>query len=141
MEIYRKQTGKPIRQFVLDVDQAARRRGFVIHNEDRMEMAGIFHGHGIPVAGDFDLHMLQLCKPVKAARSLGKNPERAVLMPKFIIAFSRAGGTQIRCLRYRPETVTSLLDDAEFADSLAAGIDEVIAIIEEAAEAVPPLQR
>jgi hypothetical protein len=140
MEIYRNQTGKPIRQFVLDVDHAARRRGFVIHNEDRMDMAGIFHRHGIPVAGDFDLHMLHLCKPEKAARSLLKNPERAVLMPKFIVAFSRAGVTQIRCLRYRPETVASLLDDAEFPDSLAAGIDEIIAIIEEAAATPQPLK-
>ena len=62
-------------------------------------------------------------------------------MPKFIMAFSRAGVTQTRFLRYRPETVTRLLEDAEFPGSPAAEITEIIAIIEEAAEAVTPLPR
>ena len=70
MEIYRSQSGKPIRPFVLDIDHAARRRGFVIHNQENMAMAGIFQWQGISLAGDSDLHMLHLCEPEKAARSM-----------------------------------------------------------------------
>ena len=134
MEIYHNQTAKPVRQFAMDIGQAARKRGFILHNVETMEMAVTFGRHGIQVADNFDLHMMHICKPGKAAHSLTKNPERAVLMPKFIMAFSRDSATQIRFLHYRPETVASLLEDAEFPDSLAAGIDEIIAIIEEAAQ-------
>jgi hypothetical protein len=132
MQIYRSQTDKPIARFVDDLDQAARARGFLIHNEETMEMAHTFGRHGAHVAENFDLHMIQICKPAKAAQSLGKNPERAVLMPKFVMTFSDAGATQIRFLHYRPETVRCLVDDAEFPDSLAASFAEIITLIDEA---------
>ena len=132
MQIYHSQTPKPIDRFVDDLDRAARARGFVIHNKETMEMARTFGRHGAQVAEDFDLHMIQICKPEKAAKSLGKNPERAVLMPKFVMTFGGGGVTQIRFLHYRPETVTDLIDDAEFPDSLAASFAEIIEVIEEA---------
>ena len=132
MQIYQSQTAKPIEQFVDDLDQVARTRGFLIHNKETMEMAHTFGRHGAHVAEDFDLHMIQICKPDKASASLGKNLERAVLMPKFVITFSDNGATQIRFLHYRPETVSDLIDDAEFPESLAASFAEIIAVIEEA---------
>ena len=132
MQIYQSQTAKPIEQFVDDLDQVARTRGFLIHNKETMEMAHTFGRHGAHVAEDFDLHMIQICKPDKASASLGKSLERAVLMPKFVITFSDNGATQIRFLHYCPETVRDLIDDAEFPESLAASFAEIIAVIEEA---------
>jgi len=76
--------------------------------------------------------MIQICKPEKASRSLSKNPERAVLMPKFVMTFSGSGSTQIRFLHYRPEIVRHLIDDAEFPESLAESFAEIIEVIEEA---------
>jgi uncharacterized protein (DUF302 family) len=70
------------------------------------------------VGAGFDLHMIQICKPDKAAHSLCRNPERAVLMPKFVMAFSRDGRTQVRFLRYSREMIQALVDDPEFAGSL-----------------------
>jgi uncharacterized protein (DUF302 family) len=84
------------------------------------------------VADGFDLHMIQICKPSKAGQSLSKNPERAVLMPKFVMTFTREGKTQIRFLRYSRELVAGLIDDEEFPDSLAASFQDIVVMIEEA---------
>ena len=132
MQIYRSRTDKPVEQFIEDLDRLAEARGFLIHNRETMAMADTFGRHGMHVGDDFDLQMIQICKPEKAAKSLGKNPERAVLMPKFVIAFSDNGATQVRFLHYRPETVGELIDDNWFPDSLAASFAEIIAMIEEA---------
>lgn len=131
-EIYRGETDKSVEQFVSDLASAAARYGFLIHNESKMNMAHTFGEHGVAVAEGFDLHMIQICKPQKAAKSLEKNPERAVLMPKFVVTFSRDGQTQIRFLTYSREMIASLLDDAEFPDSLAESCREIVAMIEEA---------
>ena len=95
MKIYTNQTSKPLTQFVKDINAAAGRRGFKINNGDKMDMAAIFTNHGIDTPETFDMHMIQLCKPEKASKSLFKNPERIVLIPKFIMAFSEGGMTQI----------------------------------------------
>jgi len=131
MQIYRSETVKPVERFVSDLGRIAKARGFLIHNEDKMEMAHVFGHHGVEVAGDFDLHMIQICKPEKAAKSLGKNPERSVLMPKFIMTFSRDGLTQIRFVHYTQEMVRALVDDDEFPGSLAETFAQIIALIEE----------
>jgi uncharacterized protein (DUF302 family) len=132
-DIYRAETGKPVDQFVADLASAAARRGFYIHNESKMDMAHTFGRHGVEVAEGFDLHMIQICKPSKAGLSLNKNPERAVLMPKFVVTFSHNGKTQIRFLRYFREFVASLVDDDdEFPDSLVASFNDIVVMIEEA---------
>ena len=76
--------------------------------------------------------MIQVCKPQKAGKSLAKNPERAVLMPKFIVVFSKNGKTQIRFLKYSREVVASLADDQEFPGSLTESFEDRAAMIEEA---------
>lgn len=130
MRIYRSETQKSIERFVEDLSQAANARGFLIHNEDKMALAYTFGQHGATVAEGFDLHMVQVCKPHKAAKSLSKNPERSVLMPKFIMTFTQNEMTQIRFLHYKQATVMDLIDDAEFTGSLAKSLDEIIALIE-----------
>lgn len=132
MHIYRSETRKPIDLFVEDLSVTAKARGFLIHNEDKMEMSYTFGQHGVEVADDFDLHMIQICKPQKAAVSLSENPERAVLMPKFIMTFSRGDTTQIRFQHYSRETVAALVDDKEFPDSLLESYEKIMEIIEAA---------
>ena len=131
-QIYQTESGKPVTQFVADLASAAARRGFYIHNESKMDIAHTFGRHGVEVAEGFDLHMIQVCKPAKAGKSLAKNPERAVLMPKFVVVFSDDGKTQIRFLKYSREMVANLIDDTEFPGSLTESFEEIVAMIEEA---------
>ncbi len=130
--LYKIETSKSIKQFIEDLNIAAKKRGFIIHNEDKMEMAHSFGKHGVEVAEGFDLHMIQICKPEKAAKSLDKNPERAILMPKFIMTFSRNNVTQIRFLSYSKDMIANLVDDPEFPDSLEETYKNIIAMIEDA---------
>ena len=90
-DIFRAESEKPLARFIDDLASEAERCGFLIHNSDRMDMARTFGEHGVAVTDGFDLHMIQVCKPAKAGESLGHNPERAPLMPKFIMVFSRDG--------------------------------------------------
>lgn len=132
MHIYRSETRRPIDLFVEDLSLAAKANGFVIHNEDNMALAHTFGQHGADVAEGFDLHMIQVCNPHKAAKSLSTNSERSVLMPRFIMTFTQNGVTQIRFLHYRQATVMALVDDAEFPVSLAQSFEEIITLIEAA---------
>lgn len=125
-------SAKPVDSYVSDLATAASRRGFFIHNESKMDMAHTFGRHGVEVAEGFDLHMIQVCKPPKAAKSLSRNPERAVLMPKFIVVFSRDGQTHIRFLRFAAEMIASVIEDDEFPGSLQESYDEIEAMIHEA---------
>lgn len=123
--LYRGESSKPVWKFVADLKEAGLRYGLLIHNEDHMEMAHTFGSHGVQVAEGFDLHMIQICKPEKAAGSLQKNPERAALMPKFVTVFTANGSTQVRFLRYTSEMIDTLVNDAEFAVSVGATYDEI----------------
>ena len=95
-QLYRGESAKPVWQFVADLKEAGLRSGFLIHNEDKMEMSHTFGSHGVQVGEGFDLHMIQICKPEKAAGSLQKNPERAALMPKFVTVFNVSHSYQKR---------------------------------------------
>lgn len=131
-DIFRAESSKPLDDFVASLATAASRRGFFIHNESKMDLARTFGKHGVEVAKDFDLHMIQVCKPGKAANSLSRNPERAVLMPKFVVAFTRDGKTCVRLLRYSRVMIAELVDDDDFPDSLAHSFEEITAMIREA---------
>ena len=130
--VYAGETTKSNSQFVQDLAQSAKKYGFIIHNEDKMEMAHSFGEHGVDIADGFDLHMIQLCKPQKAAQSLRANPERAILMPKFVMTFTQNKKTQIRFLRFSEENIMSVVDDQQFPGSLAQTYDKIIEMIEEA---------
>ena len=132
--LFATETGKDNARFVDDLGKAAKRRGFTIHNEEKMAMAHAFGGHGIEVAEDFDLHMIQICKPAKAAKSLSINPERAILMPKFIMTFTQNGRTQIRFLRFSTENIRNVVEDDAFPGSLADTYKQIVEMIEEAKE-------
>jgi uncharacterized protein (DUF302 family) len=130
--LYSTETIKNNSQFVRDLAEIVTRHGFIVHNESSMEMSHSFGKHGVEVSKDFDLHMIQICKPEKAARSLQNNPERAVLMPKFIMTFTEGDKTQIRFLRYSEDNIKSIVDDDEFPASLAETYTKIISMIEEA---------
>ncbi|MFO7803985.1 MAG: DUF302 domain-containing protein [Desulfovermiculus sp.] len=130
--LYAAETNKSLPHFLRDLSQEGTERGFVIHNEDKMEMSHTFGRHGIEVAEDFDLHMIQICKPEKAAVSLTANPERAALMPKFITTFSKNGTLQIRMLVYGQALIQDLIGDADFAQSVQASYQTIIDMLEQA---------
>ncbi len=130
--IYSTQTTKSMQEFLRDLRSAAEEKGFVFHNEEKMNMAQAFRNKGIQVPEDFDLHMIQICKPEKASQSLSSNPERSPLMPKFINAFSKGGTVQIRMLIYGQDLVGQLVDDPDFPESLTASYQAIMDIIEKA---------
>ena len=130
--LYRTQTAKPLSEFVAALAAAGQKRGFIIHNETTMEMAHTFGKHGVKVGAEFDLHMIQICKPEKAAVSLSHNPERAALMPKFITTFTKDGMTQIRMLCYEQTMIEALVNDPDFAASLDESYKAIQKTIEEA---------
>jgi uncharacterized protein (DUF302 family) len=131
-ELYQKETEKPLVRFIGDLKSAGEMRGFVIHNESSMEMAHTFGAHGVKIAQGFDLHMIQICKPEKAAASLQSNPERAVLMPKFVMVFTRDNKTQVRFLVYNRPMIEALVGEPAFADSLAESYTAIKTMIEAA---------
>lgn len=132
-KVYRNQTKKKPAQFAKDLQKVVMRNGFIIHNENTMEMARTFGRHGAEVAEEFDLHMIQICKPDKAAASLQANPERAILMPKHVMVFSRDGQTHIRFFHFSRENIRAMVDDPDFPASLAGTYGKIIDMIEEAA--------
>jgi uncharacterized protein (DUF302 family) len=130
--LYKSETAKSSAEFAKDLSTVVKKYGFVVHNEDSMDMAHSFGQHGVEVAGDFDLHMIQICKPDKAAASLQTNPERAILMPKFVMTFAREDKTQIRFFYFSADTIRAMVDDDVFPDSLAQTYEKIISMIEEA---------
>ena len=131
-ELYQKETEKPLAQFIKNLKSAGMTRGFIIHNESGMEMAHTFGAHGVEVAQGFDLHMIQICKPEKAAVSLQANPERAILMPKFVMIFTQNAKTQVRLLIYNRPMIEALVGEPAFADSLEESYNAIKNMIEEA---------
>ena len=132
LDLYRAETTKPLPAFVATFTRLAAEGGFLIQNRESMAMAETFARHGATTPDGFDLHMIQLCKPEKAARSLSANPERAPLMPKFVMAFSGQGRTQVRFLAYPAETVAAAVDDPEFPFSLAESCAAIRGLIDRA---------
>ena len=131
-DVFKTETSKGNSDFVKDLEVIAKKNGFIFHNGGKTEMAHTFGAHGVDVAEDFDLHMIQLCKPEKAAKSLSANPERAILMPKFIMTYTVNGMTQIRFLRFSEENIRNVVDDDQFPASLTETYGKIISMIEEA---------
>lgn len=130
--LFKRETVLPVSRVVDLIRDVGEKSGFLIHNEDKMLMAHTFGGHGVQVAEGFDLHMIQVCKPDKAAVSLQKNPERAALMPKFIMVFTADGKTQIRFLRYNTPMLDALVSDPEFTGSVNTSYNDIEMMIDQA---------
>jgi hypothetical protein len=134
--LYIAESDKCVHQFVADFSLVVKANRFVINNHETMNMRETFHRHGGEVPGEFDLHMVQVCKPTKADKSLTANPERSILMPKFIHVFSKNAKTQIRYMRYSPEQISAMVpDDPHFPESLAQTFEKICSMIEEAKSA------
>lgn len=130
--VFRAETNKSIIDFIKDLGKSMAMQGFVIHNEEKTELVHHFGHHGLELAEGFDLNMVQVCSPKKSAESMMENLERAVLLPKFIVVFSKAGKTQVRMLLLRRDLVAELFDDVEFPAMHEAASDSLIAAIKEA---------
>lgn len=129
--IYSAESTKEVKQFVTDFIENVNQKGFTVHNESKMAMKDIFCDHEQEVPEDFDLHMIQICKPEKAAKSLVVNLERAVLMPKFVMAFTLNGKTQIRMLKYGQDLVAGLIGDTDFSVSMQDTYNTLGGVIDE----------
>ncbi|MBU0961896.1 MAG: DUF302 domain-containing protein [Proteobacteria bacterium] len=132
-DLYIAESEKSVGQFVADFGEILRENEFVVNNFENMNMKKTFREHGGAVPDEFDLHMIQVCKPTKADKSLTANPERAILMPKFVMVFSKDGKTQIRYLSYSAADIAALvLDDPKFPESLAQTFAKIRSMIDEA---------
>lgn len=131
--VYAVESNKSVPQFVADFAKVVEANDFVINNSGTMNMKETFGAHGGNVPDDFDLHMIQVCKPTKADKSLTANPERAILMPKFVHVFSRENRTQVRYMTYTSDQISSLVtNDAKFPESLAQTFAKIRSMIDEA---------
>ncbi len=131
-DLYIGESGKSPAQFAADFAEVVKKYGFVINNSGTMDMGKTFTEHGAEVNDTFDLHMIQICKPAKAAKSLSANPERAILMPKFVMAFSKGSKTQLRFLSYNGDDIGTVVDDEVFPGSLAESFQKIRDMIDEA---------
>ncbi|MBC8317160.1 MAG: DUF302 domain-containing protein [Desulfobulbaceae bacterium] len=132
-DLYATESSKSVEQFARDFTEVVKGNAFVVNNLDTMNMKKTFAEHGGKVSDDFDLHMMQICKPTKADGSLSFNPERSILMPKFVMVFSKDGKTQVRYLSYSAQDISELvLDDPKFPESLAQTFAKIRSMIDEA---------
>lgn len=131
-DVFRTETEKSIVDFIKSLGKSMAMHGFIIHNEEKMEMVRHFGHQGVALADGFDLHMVQVCAPKKAAQSLTENLERAVFLPQFIIVFTKNKKTQVRMLRLGSELVAELVDDADFPEINEAVSDSLVSAITEA---------
>ena len=131
-DIFRAETDKGVVDFIKALGKAMAMQGFIIHNEEKMEMVRHFGYQGVALADGFDLHMVQVCAPKKAAQSLSENLERAVFLPQFIVVFSKNNKTQVRMLRFGRGLVAELVDDADFPELNEAVCDSLTSAIKEA---------
>ncbi|PLX42786.1 MAG: DUF302 domain-containing protein [Deltaproteobacteria bacterium] len=130
--IFSATTDKSIGEFIADFERAAKPKGFMVHNADKMNMAETFAAHGASVPEGFDLHLVQVCNPQRASKAMGMNPERAALIPKFITVFTKEGTTQVRMLRYGIDFAYELIGDEDFSRKLSGSFEDLTALIEEA---------
>lgn len=132
-DLFQAETTKSVARFVSDFEVVCGRYAFVVNNRDTMDMKKTFTAHGGVVPDGFDLHMVQVCKPTKADKSLTANPERAILMPKFVMVFTREGKTQIRYMSYGAADIAAMVpDDPKFPESLAETFAKIRSMINEA---------
>lgn len=131
--LYSVESEKSVSHFVKDFAAIVEDNDFVINNKATMNMKETFSAHGGSVPKDFDLHMMQICKPTKADKSLAANPERAILMPKFVHVFSKNNKTQVRYLSFTSEYIVDMVPgDATFPESLEQTFAKIRSMIDEA---------
>ncbi len=128
-DVFRAETDKGVVDFISTLGKSMAMHGFIIHNEEKMEMVHHFGYQGVALAEGFDLHMVQVCAPKKAAQSLSENLERAVFLPQFIVVFSKNNKTQVRMLRFGRRLVAELVDDADFPEINEAVCNSLISAI------------
>lgn len=132
-DLYCTESSKSVKQFVSDFTAVVQQYAFVVNNLETMDMKKTFGDHGGEVPEAFDLHMMQLCKPTKADKSLTMNVERSILMPKFVMVFSKDRKTQIRYLSYSAAFISEfVVDDPKFPESLAQTFSKIRSMIDEA---------
>ncbi len=132
-DLYCVESEKSVAQFVADFAEIVEKNAFVVNNSETMDMKKTFREHGGTVPDEFDLHMIQVCKPTKADGSLTMNPERSIFMPKFVMVFSKDGKTQVRYLSFAAADIEAfVLDDPKFSESVGQTFIKIRSMIDEA---------
>ncbi len=129
--LYSVETEMSPTEFTDKFSRVVSKYGFIVHNESHTDMAHLFGKHGADVAEGFDMHMIQICKPEKSAKSLQANPERAILLPKFVVVFSKNNRTQVRFFYFSESNIRAMVDDEAFPGSLAETYNKIISMIDE----------
>ncbi len=132
-EIFKTNTTKSPEKFIEYLKVSAQKSGFLVR--DVHDMKQIFNEHGVEVNADFNYYMVQICNPKKAYGSISTNPERGVLIPKFVMVFYDAKNktTEIRFLNYGANFVKSLFEhDEVFQKTLPESCKTIISIINDA---------
>lgn len=131
--LYCIESQKSVSHFVEDFATIVENNNFVINNKASMNMKETFSAHGGSIPETFDLHMMQICKPTKADKSLTANPERAILMPKFVHVFSKDNKTQVRYLSFTPDYIAEMVpSDSKFPESLEQTYTKIRSMIDQA---------
>jgi len=73
-DLYCVESEKSVAQFVADFAEVVKSNAFVVNNYDTMNMKETFREHGGTVPDEFDLHMMQVCKPNKGRCQLNHEP-------------------------------------------------------------------
>ncbi len=133
VDLYRAESEKSVEQFVSDFHDVGKKYDFVINNFENMDMKQTFREHGGIVPDEFDLQRVQVCKPTKAEASRTANPERASLLPKFVMVFTKDDETHIRYLSYSINEILELVpDDPKFPESVSQTFEKIRSMIDEA---------
>lgn len=141
MKILRRSTKKNINSFLNDLEAVVSDKGFIVVHKDKANLAAFYRDSGVELPDDFDIRMIQICRPKISGKLLLQNPERAIFIQKFIFVFSRNGNTEVSVLGYSADIVSSLLgnnipengiSDTEFAKNLEKSLQKIGEMIDAA---------
>lgn len=111
MSFFRQKTHKSLVQFVSDLESSAESVGFKVVHKGKSNIADFYASNGVMLPKDFDLEMIQICRPEVSGPILYQNPARAVFIQKYIFVFTKNGLTEICALRYSAGVVAELLEE------------------------------
>ncbi len=128
-KIHQFETFKEITKIIQDVEVAINEKGILFDKDCCLDMKKIYQEYNIDLPQGFDVRMMRICNPQRSSQALFKNPERAMLTPRFLTFFKKEDKTQIRFLDLGTETITALLDDPEFSKAYSQFNHTIVEIV------------
>jgi len=132
-KLYKTTTEKTPEEFIRDLKQNSKNRGFIVR--EVFNMMEEFKSHGVEVDEEFEFHSIMVCNPEKAYKSIRENPIRGAILlpPKQVVVYEGdEGKTNIAYLALGNRIVGELLpDDKKFQKGLPESCEKIIKLIEE----------